>query len=101
MAGNDYWFHARDWPGAYVFVKTLKGKSVPLETMLDAGNLAVFYSKGRSSGGGDIYYTQVKFLRRARDGKTGLVIPTREKNLYIRLDPERVARLRKSQGSME
>jgi predicted ribosome quality control (RQC) complex YloA/Tae2 family protein len=97
VAGNDYWFHARDWPGAYVFVKTIKGKSVPLETMLDAGTLAVFYSKGRASGAGDIYYTQVKFLRRAREGKTGLVIPTREKNLFVRLDLERVEKLRKSQ----
>ena len=97
VAGNDYWFHSRDWPGAYVFVKALKGKSVPLEVMLDAANLAVFYSKGRTAGSGDVYYTQVKFLRRAKGGKTGLVIPTREKNLFVRLDPGRVDRVRQSQ----
>jgi predicted ribosome quality control (RQC) complex YloA/Tae2 family protein len=92
--GNDYWFHMRDWPGAYVFVKAFKGKSVPLEVMLDAANLAIFYSKGRTQGSGDVYYTQVKFLRRARDGKPGLVIPTREKNLFVRLDAARVERVR-------
>ncbi len=97
VAGNDYWFHARDWPGAYVFVKTPKGKSVPLEVMLDAANLAVYYSKGRTVGSGDVYYTQVKFLRRAKGGKTGLVIPTREKNLFVRLDSGRVERVRQSQ----
>ena len=42
---------------------------------------------------GDVYYTQVKYLRRARDGKPGLVIPTREKNLRVRLQPERLERL--------
>ncbi len=97
VAGNDYWFHARDWPGAYVFVKTPRGKSVPLDVMLDAANLAVFYSKGRTAGSGDVYYTQVKFLRRARTGKTGLVIPTREKNLFVKLDSGRVERMRQSQ----
>jgi predicted ribosome quality control (RQC) complex YloA/Tae2 family protein len=97
VGGNDYWFHVRDWPGAYVFVKTPKGKSVPLEVMLDAANLALFYSKGRAVGSADIYYTQVRFLRRARGGRKGLVIPTREKNLFVRLDTGRVERVRQSQ----
>jgi predicted ribosome quality control (RQC) complex YloA/Tae2 family protein len=93
VRGNDWWFHARDYPGGYVFVRASSGKSVPLETMLDAGNLAVFYSKGRQSGRGNVYYTRVKYLRRAKEGKAGLVIPTQEKNLFIRLDAERLRRL--------
>jgi predicted ribosome quality control (RQC) complex YloA/Tae2 family protein len=94
VRGNDWWFHARDYPGAYVFVKTPAGKSLPLDTMLDAGNLAVHFSKGKGSGGGDVYYTRVKYLRRVKGGKRGLVIPTQEKNLSIRLDPARLARLK-------
>jgi predicted ribosome quality control (RQC) complex YloA/Tae2 family protein len=94
VRGNDWWFHARDFPGAYVFVKAPPGKSLPLETMLDAGNLAVHFSKGKSSGGGDVYYTRVKYLRRVKGGKRGLVIPTQEKNLSIRLDPARLERLK-------
>lgn len=96
VRGNDYWFHARDYPGGYVFVKIKPGKSVPLEVMLDAGNLAVFYSKGKNSGKGDIYYTQVKYLRRAKDSKQGLVLPTQEKNLHIALETERIEKLKKS-----
>ena len=83
--GNDYWLHARDYPGAYVFIKSLKGKSIPLETLIDAGNLAVFFSKGKNSGKGEVYYTQVKYLRRAKDAKKGTVLPTQEKNLSISL----------------
>lgn len=97
--GNDYWFHSRDYPGAYIFIKAVKGKSIPLETMLDAGNLAIYYSKGRSSGAGDIYYTQVKYLRRVKGGKTGLVIPTNENNLFIKLDDRRLDRLKNSQST--
>ena len=48
--GNDLWLHARDWPGAYVFVRARKGKSVPLDVLLDAGNLALHYSRGKSAG---------------------------------------------------
>ena len=91
--GNDIWLHARDYPGAYVFVKHVPGKSIPLETLLDAGNLAVFYSKARTSGYAELYYTSVKYLRRPREGKKGLVLPTQEKNLSIRLESERLERL--------
>jgi predicted ribosome quality control (RQC) complex YloA/Tae2 family protein len=94
VRGSDLWLHARDWPGSYVFVKARKGKSVPLDILLDAGNLAIYYSKGRSSGGGDLYYTFAKYLRRAKDGPKGLVIPTQEKNLAVKLDDARLKELR-------
>lgn len=94
MRGNDWWFHSRDYPGAYVFVKAPPGKSLPLETMLDAASLALHYSKGKMAGAGDVYYTQVKYLRRPKEGKKGLVLPVREKNLRVKLDPARIERLR-------
>jgi len=91
--GNDLWLHTRDYPGGYVIVKTKKGKSVPLDLLLDAGNLAVYFSKARANGRADLYYTQVKYLRRAKDGPQGLVLPTQEKNLAIELDSARLERL--------
>jgi predicted ribosome quality control (RQC) complex YloA/Tae2 family protein len=94
VRGNDWWFHARDWPGAYVFVKAQPGKSLPLETMLDAATLAMHYSKGKLNGQGDVYYTQVKYLRRAKGAKRGTVLPTQEKNLHVKIDPVRIERLK-------
>lgn len=91
--GNDLWLHNRDWPGGYVFIKTIKGKSVPLETLLDGGTLALHYSRGKKAGRGDLYYTEVKYLRRAKGAPRGTVLPTREKNLNLELDPSRLARL--------
>jgi predicted ribosome quality control (RQC) complex YloA/Tae2 family protein len=93
VKGNDLWLHARDYPGSYVFIKQRSGKTVPLDILLDAGNLAVFYSKGRNNGEGDLFYTPVKFLRRAKDGPKGLVIPTQEKNLHIKVDEKRLKEL--------
>lgn len=93
VRGNDYWLHTRDYPGGYVFIKHISGKSVPLDTLLDAGNLALHYSRGRPAGKAELYYTQVKYLRRAKEGKKGLVIPTHEKNLSIQLDEKRLEHL--------
>jgi len=94
---NDMWFHTRDFPGGYVFVRYRKEKTIPLEVMLDAANLAAFYSKGRENPSVDLYYTQVRYLRRARNGKTGLVLPTQEKNLTIRTNPDRAKLLLEGQ----
>ncbi len=93
VRGNDWWLHSRDYPGAYIFIKAIPGKSVPLEVLLDAGNLALYYSKAKSGGQAELYYTQVKYLRRPREGKLGLVLPTHEKNLSIKLDTGRLDRL--------
>ena len=103
VKGNDLWLHARDFPGSYVFIKQRPGKSFPLDILLDAGNLALFYSKGRKTGEGDLFYTPVKYLRRAKNGPkgkaptgkgpSGLLIPTQEKNLRIKLDEKRLKEL--------
>jgi predicted ribosome quality control (RQC) complex YloA/Tae2 family protein len=93
VKGNDLWLHARDYHGSYVFIKQRSGKTVPLDILLDAGNLAVFYSKGRNNGEGDLFYTPVKYLRRAKDGPKGLVIPTQEKNLHVKVDETRLRSL--------
>jgi len=93
VKGGDLWLHARDFPGSYVFIKQRAGKTFPLEILLDAGNLAIFYSKGRNNGEGDLFYTPVKYLRRVKNGPKGLVIPTQEKNLHIKVDENRLREL--------
>ena len=94
VKGNDMWFHIRDFPGSYVFIKHRKNKSFPLETLIDAGTLALFYSKAKSNEKGDVQYTQVKNLRKIKKGKPGQVIVSNDKNLYITLDKNRLNRLK-------
>lgn len=87
--GSDYWFHTRGCPGPYVFVRCPRNKTVPLEVMLDAANLAVLYSEAKRAALVDLHYTRVKYLRRVKDGPKGLVIPSQDKNLTIRPDLDR------------
>ncbi len=90
VKGFDMWLHTRDWAGGYVFIKNRPGKTIPLEILLYAGNLAVYYSKARKAQNADLYYTQVKHLRRAKNAPKGTVLPANEKNLTISLDQERL-----------
>ena len=101
VRGNDLWLHTRDYPGSYVFVKNIPGKSIPLEVLLDAGVLALYYSKARGNGQADLYYTQVKYLRRPKEGKKGLVLPTNEKNLVVHADEKRLGRLFREQSERD
>ena len=76
-----------------IYIKNRPGKTVPLEILLYAGNLAVYHSKARKAGKADLYYTQVKYLRRAKNGPKGLVLPTQEKNLFVELNKDRLKKL--------
>ncbi|AEE16022.1 NFACT RNA binding domain-containing protein [Treponema brennaborense] len=96
VKGQDMWLHARDYAGGYVFVKNRPGKSVPLEVLLCAANVAVYHSKARKAGKADLYYTQVKYLRRAKNAPKGTVLPAQEKNLFVELDKERLKRMEES-----
>ena len=85
--GSDTWLHTRDYPGGFVFIKAQgKEKSIPQNVLIAAGNLAVFYSKARRAGEADLYKTQVKNLRRAKDAPLGTVLPYHEKNIFVKLD---------------
>ena len=90
VKGSDMWLHVRDYHGGYVFIKNRPGKTVPLEILLAAGNLAVYFSKARKNGKADLYYTQVKHLRRAKNAPKGTVLPTNEKNLFIKMDEAKI-----------
>jgi len=79
-----------------VFIRSIPGKSIPLDTLLDAANLALLYSKAKESAQGEVFYTQVKYLRRIKEAKTGTVIPTQEKNLHVKIDSARIRRLQRS-----
>lgn len=68
---NDYWLHARDFPGAHVVVKAYSPETVE-EDLERAARVAAYFSSGRLEGKVDVVCTQVKYLRLlpAKDGKT-------------------------------
>ncbi len=91
--GNDVWLHVRGRPGAHVLIPVQSGKSTPLETLLDAAVLAVFYSGGESWGKTEVDYTFKKYVKRIRDSTEASY--TQNKTLSVEPESERLKRLLK------
>ncbi len=77
---DDIWLHAKGVPGAHVVVK---GKEVPLSVVEKAASLAAYFSKARLSRKVDVDYTKVKFVRRMRPARPGLVLYTNFSTLTV------------------
>lgn len=93
--GNDLWLHVRGRPGAHVLVPLSPGKSAPLETLLDAATLAIYYSGGEKWGKTEVDYTQKKYVKRIKDSTEASY--TGNKTLIVEPAPERIKRLLASQ----
>ncbi len=82
--GNEWFFHARDVPGAHVIVKS--SDSLSEQTVYEAALLAHHFSKHRSSQSGTIQYTRVKYVHKKKGLLAGKVIITQEKTIEIDVD---------------
>ena len=91
--GNDFWFHARGVPGSHLVVKMEKRKNLPPRTLLEAATLALYFSRRRKEGKGEVMYTHKKYLQRPKKGKSGEVICTQEKTLFIEINPLRLSKI--------
>ncbi|MEO0479628.1 MAG: NFACT RNA binding domain-containing protein [Planctomycetota bacterium] len=95
--GNDLWFHVgRGYAGSHVVVRVQKGKSASLETLLDAGTLAIHFSKVRGAELEEVVYTQAKHVRKPKGLPAGKVVPSQTKTLRIRHEADRLERLLRS-----
>lgn len=70
---NDVWLHAGDYPGSHVLVRNPGREAVPHRTIIEAAELAAFYSQAKREGKAAVHYTQKKFVSRPPKSKPGLV----------------------------
>lgn len=69
----DLWLHAADYPGSHVVVRNPSRKEIPHKTLLEAAELAAFYSDAGSQPKAAVHYTQKKFVNKPRGAAPGLV----------------------------
>ena len=93
--GNDLFLHASGRPGAHVIIRTLPGKTVPRDTLLEAAQLALYYSLTRRSSAvfvegasAEVDYAPAKMLSKPKGAPPGLVLLRSHKSLRVRLDKE-------------
>src|SRR5690606_20844982 len=77
---NDTWLHTKNYPGSHVIIK---GTGFSDETLLEAANLAAWYSKAQTGSKVPVDYTLVRHVKKPSGSKPGMVIYTTNKTVFI------------------
>lgn len=77
---EDIWLHTLDIPGSHVVIKSSNPSE---ETLLEAAQLAAYYSKARQSESVPVDYTKIKYVHKPRGAKPGFVTYTDQKTLFV------------------
>ena len=84
---EDIWLHAHRLPGTHVLLKRRFAGGIPERTLLEAAQIAAYFSRGKGSTKVSVIYTPAKNVRKLQKGKPGQV--TVEKYQTILVQPER------------
>lgn len=89
----DTWLHTKDIPGSHVVIRA---KDVPEATLLEAAQLAAYFSKAKESNQVPVDYTLIKNVWKPNGAKPGMVLYEAQRTLYVTPDPALIDRLRQS-----
>ncbi len=89
---NDLWLHAADYPGSHAVIRNSTRKEIPHRTIIEAAQLAAYFSDARKDAKVTVRYTPRKFLSKPRGAAPGLVRLSRFKSINVepRETPERI-----------
>ena len=79
----DTWLHAADYPGSHVVIRNAAKREIPPKTLLEAAQLAAFYSQGKSQVKAAVNYTQKKFVNKRKGFAPGLVSLAKFKTILV------------------
>jgi len=91
--GNDLWFHVEHGKGSHVILRYDKKTEFSDKDIVDASNLALYFSKYRDDKKWNVVYTYCKYLRKPKKSKEGYVIYYNNKTRYTILDNKVLDRL--------
>ena len=75
--------HAADYPGSHVVIRNRDKKEIPPTTLLEAAQLAAFYSQGKAQPKAAVHYTLKKFVNKPKGAAPGLVSLASFKTLLV------------------
>lgn len=91
---DDLWLHTKAIQGSHVIIRS-GGKPVPDTTLLEAANLAAYYSRGRQSTNVPVDYCTRKHVRKPSRAKPGMVIYDNYKTIYVTPSEERILSMKR------
>lgn len=80
---HDLWLHAADYPGSHVIVRNPSRKEIPQRAIIEAAQLAAYFSQAKRDGKVDVHYTERKFLTKPKGAAPGLVRMSSFRNLTV------------------
>lgn len=91
-AKNDLWLHTKNIPGSHVILVT-GGRELSGEALVQAAQLAAWFSRARESSSVPVDYTPVRMLRKPQGARPGKVIYDTYRTLSVRPSGELAQRL--------
>jgi predicted ribosome quality control (RQC) complex YloA/Tae2 family protein len=91
--GKDLFFHLDGAPGSHVILRTEGRDDPPSESVLDACELAVHFSKQKNATRADVHVVPIKNVKKPKGAKRGLVYVSGGKSIHLRREPDRLERL--------
>ncbi len=88
---DEWWLHTKDIPGSHVVIRS---KEPSRETILEAAQLAAYFSKGRSSSSVPVDFTRIRHVKKPSGAKPGFVIYENQQTVYVTPDEETVIKLK-------
>ncbi len=80
---SDLWLHTKNIHGSHTVIKFGLDKNVTENTIIEAAQLAAYYSKARSSSQVPVDYTVIKNVKKPSGAKPGMVIYDNYNTVYV------------------
>lgn len=80
---QDTWLHTKDIPGSHVVIRS---RQYSEQTLLEAANLAAFFSRAQKGSQVPVDYTLVKHVKKPSGSKPGFCIYEQQKTVYVTPD---------------
>lgn len=81
---SDLWFHTKDIHGSHAILLLRDTNIVPNEVLVKCAEITAYHSKARNSSNAPVDYCYVKFVKKPKLAKPGMVIYSNNKTLYVK-----------------
>ena len=79
----DLWLHAADYAGSHVIVRNPNRAEIPPKTLIEAAELAAFFSQAKNHPKAAVHYTERKFVHKPKGAVAGLVSLSSFKTILV------------------
>lgn len=86
----DTWLHTKDIPGSHVVIRS---DSFSETTLLEAAQLAAYFSQAKHSSQVPVDYTAIKHVHKPNGSKPGFVIYVNQKTLFVTPDENMIKQM--------